>query len=386
MKSESALRIAVVGACPYPVPQGSQVYMRDTALALQRAGHDVRLVVYGYGLGQDSGEIPLRRLSALPFARKTAAGPSLIKPFYDIALAGYLREVVDFDDVQIVNAHNYEALAVGLLSLKRPLVYHAHNALEEELPYYVSAKRAAAAFGGLLDRSLPRRADHIIAPHERLADYLVQQGCRTRKITVIPPGMDTACFQTTQQWQELPPLLYAGNLDRYQNMDLLFEVLINVRSRIPQAELIVATAADPRRVSRFEKRARRKLGVEGMEGLRIVATPDFESVRDVLAQDAVFVCPRTSWSGYPIKLLNAMSSAKAVVCCESASHPIRHRHDGLVARDNDAVAFAEHVLLLLLDADLRRDLGRNARTTIETRHGLSATTESLAQVFSELSR
>ncbi len=68
-----SLRIAMVGACPYPVPQGSQVFLRDTARGLRARGHDVHLVVYGYGVGEDTSGLPLHRCARIPGARKTAA-------------------------------------------------------------------------------------------------------------------------------------------------------------------------------------------------------------------------------------------------------------------------------------------------------------------------
>ena len=43
------LKIVMAGACPYPVPQGSQVFLGETARCLAGLDHDVRLLVYGYG-------------------------------------------------------------------------------------------------------------------------------------------------------------------------------------------------------------------------------------------------------------------------------------------------------------------------------------------------
>jgi hypothetical protein len=56
-------------------------------------------------------------------------------------------------------------------------------------------------------------------------------------------------------------------------------------------------------------------------------------VQPALAPDAVVACPRVSWSGYPIKLLNAMAAGKAIVACASAAYPLTHERDGLVVPD-----------------------------------------------------
>jgi len=360
-------RIAMVGACPYFVPQGSQVYLRDTALGLRGRGHEVHLVVYGYGAVDDGSGLPVHRGAMIPGSRKTAAGPSLSKPLLDLALAATLRRVVREQRINIVHAHNYEALIAALAVAKRPIVYHAHNAMADELPYFLPRRRSAAAVGAWLDRTFPRRADYIIAPHQTLAAYLAECGCDASGISVIPPPADTRFFEPCAVSDEVPPVLYAGNLDAYQNLGLLQRAMGRVRSALPEARLLVATAQDG-----------------PLAGAEIIPIPDFDALRRVLAMDAVFACPRVSWCGYPIKLLNAMAAGMAIVACAGAAHPLRHQHDALIVPDNDEAAFAEALLSLLEGPELRRQLGQNARETIATAHQPDPIAARIENVYARL--
>lgn len=338
----------MVGACPYPAPQGSQVLLQDTALALGARGHDVHVVVYGYGAGPDETGLAIHRCAPVPGAKRIAAGFSPAKPILDLALLRTLRRVIREKRIEIVHAHNYEGLVVGLAARKRPVIYHAHNVMADELPHYVPGTRRV---GHWLDRVLPRRADHVIALHERQAEYLLACGCVAARVSVIPPALDVAPFPVSRPSHDVPPVLYAGNLDTYQNLAFLVKVMARVRQRLPQARLIVATP---------QKGA--------LPGAEILPTPDFNALRRVLAQDAVAVCPRVSWSGYPIKTLNAMASGKAVVACAAAAFPVIHEESGLVVSDNDVAAFAEAVIRLLTNPGLRAALGKNARAYVATFH------------------
>ena len=136
-----SMRIAMVGACPYPVPQGSQVFLRDNAHVLHERGHEVHLVVYGHGAGRDNSALRIHRAPKAPLVRKTGAGPSPAKPLLDLLLVRTLRRVAHAHKVQLVVAHNYEALLVALAAGHRPVVYHAHNAMSDELPYYFRGDR-----------------------------------------------------------------------------------------------------------------------------------------------------------------------------------------------------------------------------------------------------
>jgi len=358
------LRIALVGACPYPVPQGSQVFLRDNALALRERGHDVRLVVYGYGEGRDHSGLPIHRCRRIPGEGKTKAGPSFLKPLQDLALAKTLRDVVRRERIDVVIAHNYEALLAGLLVGKRPLVYHAHNAMSDELPYYFRGSDVARKVGLWLDRTFPRRADRVIVPHRRLAGHLVLRGCDHARVSVVPPPLRVADFEPSTAGEEIPPVLYTGNLDAYQNLGLLFAAMERVRKRLPEARLQIATSE-----------------AVSYPDTETVPVRAFDSLHRLLAKDSVVALPRVSWSGYPIKLLNAMAAGKAVVACHSAAYPLTDGADGIIVPDNDAAAFADALHRLLTDPPLRERLGRAARATAEAAHNPAIVGELLEQVI-----
>ena len=354
-------RIAMVAAKPFPVPQGSQVLVRQTAQLLQARGHDVHLVVYGYGLGDPPPGLVIHRAANVPGARKTLAGPSWGKPFQDLAMVRALRDVLCNHAIDIVHAHNYEGLLVALLAGHRPIVYHAHTCLRDELPHFLSPSAVARRLGAFADASLPRRADAVVALHNRARNYLIERGCRADRVFVIPPPMDLdvesdghkdANAIASDSGPFAGTVLYTGNLDAYQNLGLLSDAMNFVRAREPRAQLHVATA-DTRPFSGADAR---------------VATPDAASLRAAFSGDVIVACPRGSWSGYPIKLLNAMAAGKPIVACAGAAHGLVHRESALIVPDNDARAFADALLDLMHDPTLRRRLGDAARTAARANH------------------
>jgi len=107
------------------------------------------------------------------------------------------------------------------------------------------------------------------------------------------------------------------------------------------------------------------------------------ALRAVLSQDVVVAVPRVSWSGYPIKLLNAMAAGRPVAACAGAAWPLKDGENGLVVPDNDAGALAAALVRLMDQPRLRRDLGRAARATILTEHHPETVARRLETVFLE---
>lgn len=359
-----SLRVAIVGGCPFPVPQGSQVFLRDTALALHDRGHDVQLVVYGYGEGVDESGLRVHRSAHVAGGHHTKAGPTLAKPLLDLALAATLRRVVRSERVEVVLAHNYEGLLVALAARARPVVYQAHNAMADELPHYPGFGVLGRSIGKWLDVTFPKRAAQIVVPHPALAHYLVACGCGPGKVSVIAPPASTQWFDWPVVEDGTPAIVYAGNLDAYQNVVFLKHIVDRVRKTLPDARLILAT--------------RDRVPFDGAE---ILHTPDFAALREILSRDVVVACPRVSWSGYPIKLLNAMAAGKGIVACRSAAHPLEHERTGLIVDDNDEEAFATAIVRLMQDSQFRARLGSEARRVVDGQHSPTRFAESLERVL-----
>ena len=336
------MRIALAVAGPYPALRGSQVLVQHLAHGLAERGHAVHLVTYGAALADHPG----------PRAARLAL---------DLALALRLWRRVRQDAVDVIHAHNYEAAIAGLLVARatgRPLVYHGHSALEAELPTYVQGIRARRWFGRLgrlLDREVPRRADFCIAVTAELGERLRHAGVAASRVACIAPVAAPYEFGPRAPRAAADParlVCYAGNLDRYQNLDFLLRSFRRVRARLPEARLVLVTH-EVRRVAAWAE-----------AGVEVLTARTYGEVRDRLAAADVVVCPRSERSGFPMKLLSYMAAGKAIVAAAGSAKGLR---DGVTARvvaDGDEVAFAAAIVELLGDPTARAQLGAAAREAV----------------------
>jgi len=384
-------RIAIVAACPFPTLQGSQLLIRRLAEGLQARGHAVVVVAYAEGLEDALTGVPVRRIPAIPGCRARGSGPRAAKLLLDAALLAKVWRVVRDQRIEIIHAHNYEAALVGLAAgrlARVPVVYHSHNALAEELPTYFRgalARRAARALGALADREVPRRADHCIAICHELVDFLRARGVGA--VDLVAPGGsveefparssgDVAAIRARFAFGSRPLLLYAGNLDGYQNVELLLGSIGRIRHVVPDALLVLATHAAPRSV--------RRVLAARTDGVRIVTAADFATVRDLLHAADVALCPRREWSGFPMKLLNYMAAGKAVVVSAGSAKAVRHGVNGWVVADGSARGYAAAILHLLRSPGLRAALGAAARRTVEDEYGWDRVLDQVEAIYASV--
>lgn len=379
-------RVAVVAACPFPSLRGSQVLVREIAEGLAQAGHTVHVVTYPTA----QHLVPVERF-AIHRTRKlpglwTAHPFGWQKIVLDLLLAWTLLRVVRAHRIDVVHAHNVEAPLLAFLVrwlTGVPVVYHAHNALADELPCYFrhrGARRLAACFGAGLDRLLARGADRVIALSDRLGAYLAVRGAAGR-VTVIPPPAPrlAVAAEPTNGRDDGPLIMYGGNLDPYQDLDCLLEGFHRLRAVEPRAQLVLVThrGAHPRT-------GRRAARLAEQPGVSVEQVNSFGAASRALARADLLVCPRGSWSGFPIKALNYMALGRPVVHARASAHAIEDGVSGVLFDDGDPSALARAALRVVRDPAFAAQLGRQARITARERFNAIRLLNNVVQVYEQV--
>jgi glycosyltransferase involved in cell wall biosynthesis len=279
-------------------------------------------------------------------------------------------ELVRREGIQIVHTHNFEGLLVGLAVRWRtgvPVVYHVHNLMAPELHTYFDSRLGqwtGRVVGRWVDRHLPRRADCCIALSAEAASALRGLGVPVEKVRQVPPGIafdvdgeagDGATLRARHGLGDGPLVLYAGNLDRYQDIDLLLRAFRRVAAARPGVRLILASHPE----SEPYRALAASIALE--RGVHLITLADLVELDDLLRISDVVVSPRTVCFGFPIKLLNYMAAGKAIVASVGSAQGIRHGENGWVVPNGDVEAFAQAILTLIDDRALADRLGRNAR-------------------------
>lgn len=180
------------------------------------------------------------------------------------------------------------------------------------------------------------------------------------RVEIIPNGVD--CTHNRPDLVQVRPytLVYNGALTYNANYDamryFLAEVYPLIKYKIPEVTLCITGSSK---------------GVD-IDGLRLDAsvrlTGYVDDIRLPVAQSAVCIVPLRQGAGTRLKILEAMALGTPVVSTSKGA-------EGLEIVDNEHVlladtpeAFADAVLRVMNDGDLRERLRRNARALVEQQY------------------
>lgn len=372
------LRVGLVAACAFPAPRGSQILVQEMASALVEQGTEPHLIA---PLDRRVGRKSFSTHSVEPAVPRARAGgiESVLRPLVDAALVARLVATVRQERLEVLLAHNYEGLLASLAvraTLGIPVVYHSHNVLADELPTYSPAalRGVATRLGAWCDRTLPRQADRVVTLSDDVASYLADCGVAEEKIAVIPPGLDRTPFAPYRAAIRQRAAIFTGNLDGYQNIDLLLDAWRLVEASGDPGELILAT-----HVRRGSELGRIRRRIEGRRvQLRIVDS--LEEMARRLGSAMVGVSPRTSWSGFPIKTLNHMASATPTIALASSAKGVRDGLTGWVVREETPAALAGALREALRQPRECSRRGRAALSVLRQDHDWQVVAPKVAEV------
>jgi glycosyltransferase involved in cell wall biosynthesis len=381
----TALRIAVVAACPFPYGRGTPIRIRRLAEGLAARGHEVHVATYHLGAAVDLPGVRIHRIAALRRYTRSAPGPSFRKLLVvDPLLVAKLKWLLAERAFDVIHAHHVEGLAVALLARlghRLPIVFDAHTALESELPYYgpATTRRLLRRVGRAFDRVLPPRADHTITVTTELRARLLAAGSLDPgRVTVIGNGLEFDLFEQAQQRacarRPGETLVFAGNLATYQGIDLMLKAFALVRKRRPNVRLSIVsqTAFTP-----FEGLAR-DLGIRDALDIAHVG---FEAVPEHLARADVALNPRLDSPGIAQKTLNYMAMGLPIVSFAGSAKHLVDGESALLAEDGDVRGFASAIIRLLEDRALPQRIGANAQRLVRERNDWSQSSEALERVL-----
>jgi glycosyltransferase involved in cell wall biosynthesis len=368
------LSVAMVAACPFPANWGTPGSIREMATALAARGHQVHVVTYPFGEDLPVKGAVLERAWYWKKTGRLQSGPFLEKFLLDLFLLIKLIRVVRREKIDLIHAHGYEAVLIGTVAkllTGRPLIYHAHNLMSDELPAYrFFPGFVARSLGRVLDWMVPRFPDHIITLTSHLKNAVMAEQVPAERVDVIPISVDPAMFEggdgaalrTRYNLDSRQVVMYTGICSPLQRLDYLLQAFAVAQEAEPEARLMVVTPLknDPD-LPRCQQLAG-KLGIAD----KVIWVPGHQlrELRDYLALATMTVISRPKIPGQPVKLLNAMSASRPTVCFAGASEGAQHLREAFIVPGDDWRQLGAGIVTLLRDAKLAAAMGHMAHDAV----------------------
>jgi len=199
-----------------------------------------------------------------------------------------------------------------------------------------------------------RKFHHVVAVSESDRG-LMTQWVDGDRVTVVPTGVDLTEYRPDSSAPEPAPVVtFVGAMDWEPNIDgveyFAGEIWPAIQAEVPEARLRIVGRNPDRRVKRWASES-------------IEVTGRVPTVVEHLRQAAVVIVPLRIGGGTRLKIYEAMATAKAVVSTTIGAEGLDVHHGRDITLADDARSFAQAVIVLLRDRELR---GRYEKAAADT--------------------
>jgi glycosyltransferase involved in cell wall biosynthesis len=231
-------------------------------------------------------------------------------------------------------------------------------------------------------------ADLIVTPSLTTAGLLQRLGVEETKIRVIPNGADLDAPAPRPEDAPERYLLYFGAAQSWQGIDTLLRAFARLQD-FEDLRLVLCASRDSSAWRAYGRLAER-LGIAN----RIVwqyelQEPELARWRQhaLVSLAPLTDCERNVTQGCaPLKILESMASGTAVVASDvpPVRELIRDRDNGWLVHPERPAELARAIRILLEDPRRAREMGANARRTIQERFTWERSTEALGRAYADL--
>lgn len=382
------MNILLLAPHPFYEERGTPIADKWVAEALAGAGHRVDMLVFPFGREVDIPGVRVLRCARPWGVQRVGIGFSPQKLLCDVTLISAARRLVRENSYHVIHACE-ESVFPALWLARRarlPVVYDMDSSMADQL---MEKWGWLKLFRWLLEgfeAQAVRRSDLILPVCRSLAD----------KVQAFSPGKTMAILHDqAMHFPPVPPgtenlratlgltgplVLYVGNLEHYQGVDLLVDGFAAVAEQVKDAALVIVGGAE-KDVAKARARAS-GLGLE--KRIHLLGPRPLNRLQYYLEQADVLVSPRLRGVNTPMKIYSYLLAGRAVVATRIESHTQVMDETICALVEPEAAALGRELGELMRDPERRARLGEAAARRARERHSVEAYRATLLGAYARL--
>ncbi len=179
-----------------------------------------------------------------------------------------------------------------------------------------------------------------------------------------------------------PVILYVGNLESYQGIDLLLESFALVKDHYARPHLVVV-GGDAESIRRYQEKSI-KLGCASEVSL--LGPKPLTDLRDLLVSADILVSPRIKGNNTPMKIYSYLHSGTPLVATDLPTHRQVLDEEVAILTAADPALFADGLARLLSSPELRQTIGQRARRRAQSLYTVEAFEKQLNSLYERVAR
>lgn len=383
------MNILLLAPHPFYQHRGTPIAVNLLLKVLSQDGHHITVLTYAEGESVNHPGCRIVRIEPRLPLHNIKPGFSLKKlvcDFFMFFKANGLMRNNRFDLVHAVEESAYIALYLKR-KFRIPYVYDMDSSLAQQLVEKVKFLGLLAPLLKGCERYVIRHSIGVLPVCKSLAQQ-TQRWAPGKPIQLLedislrnpnqPSQLPTRCKFSIDG----PIVMYIGNLERYQGIDLLIEGFAVARRKVSSGNLVIIGGSDDD-IRKYKNQA---IALGYGSSIHFLGPRPVSDLFYYLGQASILVSPRTKGVNTPMKIYSYLDSGRALLATRLTTHTQVLDDEIACLVDPNPESMAAGLEKLLSDDSYRTRIAANAKKRALENHTLESFRDNVTRFYHAMSK
>jgi len=382
------MKVLILAPHPFYQERGTPIAVDLLIRALTERGDDVDLLTFHEGVDHVYDRFQIYRIKPWPNVNDLRPGFTAKKIYCDMFMFFRFIGLIRKNKYDIVHAVEESAFMSLLVSKFTgiPFVYDMDSSMTTQLIDKYSVFKPVRGILAFFE-SLPMRYAKAVVP---MCDALADEARKYRddNIVVLKDvsliGQQESAGSASDLKLELgfsgKIVMYIGNLESYQGIDLLLQSFALVSEAHKDTSLVIIGGAE-KDIEKYKQQSI-QMGIERQ--VHLLGPRPVGQIGEYMTQADILVSPRTQGLNTPMKIYSYLDSGVAVLATRLSTHTQVMDDEISMLAEPDSDDFSAALLTLLSDEALRTKLALAAKEAMQREHSYPVFRQKVHDLYSIL--
>ena len=382
------MKVLILAPHPFYQERGTPIAVDLLIRALTERGDDVDLLTFHEGVDHAYDRFQIYRIKPWPNVNDLRPGFTAKKIYCDMFMFFRFIGLIRKNKYDIVHAVEESAFMSLLVSKFTgiPFVYDMDSSMTTQLIDKYSVFKPVRGILAFFE-SLPMRYAKAVVP---MCDALADEARKYRddNIVVLKDvsliGQQESAGSASDLKLELgfsgKIVMYIGNLESYQGIDLLLQSFALVSEAHKDTSLVIIGGAE-KDIEKYKQQSI-QMGIERQ--VHLLGPRPVGQIGEYMTQADILVSPRTQGLNTPMKIYSYLDSGVAVLATRLSTHTQVMDDEISMLAEPDSDDFSAALLTLLSDEALRTKLALAAKEAMQREHSYPVFRQKVHDLYSIL--
>ncbi|WP_413160946.1 glycosyltransferase family 4 protein [Capilliphycus salinus ALCB114379] len=371
----NGLNILFLAPHPFYQDRGTPINTGFFLRALSENHHQVDVVTFPEGKDITLENVTIYRTPKVPFVENVRPGFSWKKLVYDFLMIFKVMQLAfsgKYDLIQAIEESVFIALLMKVM-FGIPYVYDMDSSIAQQMIEQIPSLKPLAGVFNWFEKIAVRNAKAVVPVCNAIAEDIARY--QPEKVTILPDIslLEDATSDVTEDIrQELgienQILMYVGNLEGYQGIDLLLDSFALALQSTDQVDLVII-GGDEAGIEKYQAKSA-ELGIA--KKVHFIGQRPAKYLSAYLSQADILVSPRTKGINTPMKVYSYLDSGKAVLATDLLTHTQVLTPEISKLAQPTPEEFSQAMIELINNPGLCSKLGSAGKQMVQDKHSYSA--------------